>query len=232
MLLNETVEGADAIPRSFQRTKGDAFRLEIDMKFQVLARTWVVTYSFEMEPISVERIDVLESKLRDLRGEVNVLKAGGNTTVTELEETVKTFRAEMLCRQAENVDLQIKMKDIASSPFTIQATASSRTPGNALCWSSAGNESNGSEGNIRNLQPGTYHVNAVVNYQEGSYGKTLQLMRGSQRVQLAYCNSTTSMYGSAVLSCSVRVGEGDQLSVLCTANQIASSYLTLTRLGS
>ncbi|EGZ06257.1 hypothetical protein PHYSODRAFT_384264, partial [Phytophthora sojae] len=43
-LLEKEVTSADEFPRTFKRIKGDVFRLEITMKFQVLMRSWVATY--------------------------------------------------------------------------------------------------------------------------------------------------------------------------------------------
>ncbi|KAE9053495.1 hypothetical protein PF007_g32929, partial [Phytophthora fragariae] len=48
--------------------------LEVSVKLQVLKQLRVATYCIEMEPISLERIDVLESKMRDLQDEVDQLR--------------------------------------------------------------------------------------------------------------------------------------------------------------
>ncbi|KAE9103043.1 hypothetical protein PF010_g13880, partial [Phytophthora fragariae] len=69
--FHELLEGAqtdpDHIPITFQRHKGEVFQLEVSVKLQVLKQLRVATYCIEMEPISLERIDVLESKMRDLQ---------------------------------------------------------------------------------------------------------------------------------------------------------------------
>jgi hypothetical protein len=215
------VEGADEIPRTFQRTKGDALRLEIAMKFDVLARTRVATYSFELEPISVERIDVLESRGRDLRDEVKVLKASGNAAVAELQEAAEKHQLQL-------VDLQGTIKDLES--LTIQANATRKIAGNIICWS-AGEHSNGRDGIIRNLPSGTYKVTVVVNYAASDYGRTLQLKNMDRVIQLVYCTYINRHYTSGVLARTVRVVEGDQLSVVCTADKVDCDdgcYLTLT----
>jgi hypothetical protein len=144
-LLSEPVEDADEMPRSFKQTKDGAFCLGIAMRFQVLARTRVVTYVFKMEPFSAERIDVLESRMRDLQEEMRALRVEGtgSRAVVELQETVKKLQGEMVCRQAESWSLQCKIKDIESIPLTIHATATGKTSGNSLCWPATGNYSNG-----------------------------------------------------------------------------------------
>jgi hypothetical protein len=103
-LLDRTVGDEDETPRAFKRTKGDAFRLDISMNVQVLARTRVATYSFDMEPISVERIDVLESRMRDLQEEMKGLRveAAESTKVVELQEAVKKLQ-EMVKKLQETV---------------------------------------------------------------------------------------------------------------------------------
>ncbi|KAE8884563.1 hypothetical protein PF003_g31411 [Phytophthora fragariae] len=76
--FHELLEGAqtdpDHIPITFQRHKGEVFQLEVSVKLQVLKQLRVATYCIEMEPISLERIDVLESKMRDLQDEVDQLR--------------------------------------------------------------------------------------------------------------------------------------------------------------
>lgn len=64
---------------SFMRHKADMFQLQLTTKVNVMQQTCLATYKFTMEPISLERIDVLESKMRDLEEEIPDLRVKGAT---------------------------------------------------------------------------------------------------------------------------------------------------------
>lgn len=64
--------------RRLKPLNGGGFRLELVMTLQFLRSTWVVKYAFDLEPVPLERIDVVESNLRDqqdalerIRGELS-----------------------------------------------------------------------------------------------------------------------------------------------------------------
>jgi hypothetical protein len=233
--LNKTVEDAGEMPRTFQRINGDAFRLEIAMKVQALIQIRVVTYSFELEPISVERIDVLEARMRDLQGEVKALRveAGERTEVVELQDTVKQLQAELSCRQAEIADLQNKVENPL---LTIQAEADSNTSEDVVCWSATGNYTDGNDGIIRNLQPGAYQVTVVVNYVGTGEKQLVELLKGGEEgecLQVVCCCGFTAGCTSSVLAQTASIDEGDELSVVCNPDLTSEypCYLMLTRVG-
>jgi hypothetical protein len=210
VLLNKTVEDAGEMPRTFQRINGDAFRLEIAMKVQALIQIRVVTYSFELEPISVERIDVLEARMRDLQGEVKALRveAGERTEVVELQDTVKQLQAE----------------------------ADSNTSEDVVCWSATGNYTDGNDGIIRNLQPGAYQVTVVVNYVGTGEKQLVELLKGGEEgecLQVVCCCGFTAGCTSSVLAQTASIDEGDELSVVCNPDLTSEypCYLMLTRVG-
>ncbi|KAG3090636.1 hypothetical protein PI125_g17640 [Phytophthora idaei] len=63
-LDSDVVDSSDA-KRKLNALKGGALRLEMAVTIRVLRSTWVAKYVFDLDSVSVERIDVLESKLRD-----------------------------------------------------------------------------------------------------------------------------------------------------------------------
>ncbi|ETM47999.1 hypothetical protein L914_07412, partial [Phytophthora nicotianae] len=71
-LLDAAHDDATNIPSAFQRHKDGVFQLKLAVMIQVLRKSRVVAYTFILETISVERIDVLESKLRDLQDKVEI----------------------------------------------------------------------------------------------------------------------------------------------------------------
>ncbi|KAE9203221.1 hypothetical protein PF004_g18193 [Phytophthora fragariae] len=97
-LLSTSLKGAKTPPRALRKAKDDRLQLEFYVKVQVLMKSKVVTYTFNLEPISVERIDVLEAKLRDLQQEVKSLQAeaaGRNSMQQEMQASISELRAEM-----------------------------------------------------------------------------------------------------------------------------------------
>lgn len=72
---------------------GGGLRLELIVTIRVLRSTWLAKYSFDLEPVSVERIDVLESKLRDQQDELEKLRGemrdGIASSVVQLKTTQK-----------------------------------------------------------------------------------------------------------------------------------------------
>ncbi|KAE8989411.1 hypothetical protein PF011_g18787 [Phytophthora fragariae] len=69
--------GIAEVQRKLHALDGGALRLEFAVKIRVLRSTWEAKYTFDLDSVSVERIDILGSKLRDqqedlekLRGEI------------------------------------------------------------------------------------------------------------------------------------------------------------------
>ncbi|KAG2775753.1 hypothetical protein Pcac1_g13628 [Phytophthora cactorum] len=71
-LDSDLVDSSDAM-RKLYALKGGALRLELAVTIRVLRSTWVAKYVFDLDSVSVERIDVLESKLRDQQHELEKL---------------------------------------------------------------------------------------------------------------------------------------------------------------
>uniref|UniRef100_A0AAV1TBT0 GOLD domain-containing protein n=1 Tax=Peronospora matthiolae TaxID=2874970 RepID=A0AAV1TBT0_9STRA len=55
---------------TLEMLSGDACQLVVSVKFRILRSVRVVKYTFVLEPVSVERIDVLKSKMRDQQEEL------------------------------------------------------------------------------------------------------------------------------------------------------------------
>ncbi|KAG6949196.1 hypothetical protein JG687_00015028, partial [Phytophthora cactorum] len=72
-LDSDLVDSSDAM-RKLYALKGGALRLELAVTIRVLRSTWVAKYVFDLDSVSVERIDVLESKLRDQQHELEKLR--------------------------------------------------------------------------------------------------------------------------------------------------------------
>ncbi|KAF4320880.1 hypothetical protein JM18_004320 [Phytophthora kernoviae] len=181
-LLNGACDDANSISSTFQRHKDNAFQLEMAVKIQVLKRSCVAKYSFLMEPISVERIDVLESKMRDLQEEMKGLRlkavSGQNSAVLELQNEMAKLRGDLDGRVKLISDLRGKMNALCADNgrFDVIHTQGMRLNRNLILWDQTGSKNVVSaDGTIKGLDPGTYLVMVVVNY----YGGEVRLMKNS-----------------------------------------------------
>ncbi|KAI9895805.1 hypothetical protein PsorP6_019408 [Peronosclerospora sorghi] len=71
--LNGELDESSDVQRTLTMLKGGALQLNFEIKIHVLRSARVAKYTFVLDPVSVERIDVLESKLRDQQEELERL---------------------------------------------------------------------------------------------------------------------------------------------------------------
>lgn len=204
------------------------------MNLQVLKQSRVATYSIEMEPISLERIDVLESKMRDLQDEVEQLReeseeviANHSRGLQDLEVSAKLLQEDVDARETEIEELKKELKTLTASQdstSTLQMQATTKVA-DWICWN------NYADGIVRMNLPGLYHVTAVVNYKSKSANAAIQLMKGAECIQTAYCGFTEGYCSSTTLTCITRVEKSQQFAVKCPVSLSGMSFLTLIRLG-
>ncbi|EGZ04961.1 hypothetical protein PHYSODRAFT_342811 [Phytophthora sojae] len=119
-LLNRAVEDASELPRSLQSTEESHLQQEFSVKIQAMLRPRMLTYAFDLEPISVERVDILEAKLRDLQDEVKDLRsdAAVNTIVAELQDVVKKLQRDLSEREVADADLRNQVGSLQTELIT------------------------------------------------------------------------------------------------------------------
>ncbi|RLN48523.1 hypothetical protein BBJ29_007904 [Phytophthora kernoviae] len=263
-VLNSSHDDVNNIPSTFKHHKNDVFQLEIPVKIQVLRQSRVAKYSFSLEPISVERTDVLESKMRDLQDEVDALRAEGeeattkhNTSLQEIGEVVRSLQQDLSDRGLiidelravvnnvlQNMDnrgaLISKLQDevkalrvVNNSAAVVQAKATTKL-NDVIRWEPTGLgfglSVTGVDAVLLVVTPGTYHATVVVNHQASDFNSVVQLKKGNECIQTAYCGFEQGHGGSTSLSCITQVKKGDQLAVLSNASLTSTSYLTLVRI--
>ncbi|RLN70146.1 hypothetical protein BBJ29_010174 [Phytophthora kernoviae] len=234
-LLDGACGDANSISSTFQRHKDNAFQLEMAVKIQVLKRSCVAKYSFLMESISVERIDVLESKMRDLQKEMKGLRlevvSGQNSAVLELQNEMAKLRGDLDGRVKLISDLRGEMNALRADNgklYVIHAQGM-RLSGDLIIWGQTGSKNVvGTDGTVKGLNSGTYLVTVVVNY----YGGEVRLMKNSLCFQAAFSTYSPNIAISNTLACFIRVTKRDTLSVHCIQSILTkTSYLTLVRLS-
>jgi len=225
---DEEGDEKDCTPITFQRHKGDVFRLQVMVKIQVLKHSRVATYAFGMEPISLERVDVLESKMRDMQEEINGLFEEKSKIVATHDDAhaevmdILDARDEELSVLKQQVKTLLESHDCAEST-QLQATAK---VGEWIAWGRLAN------GVLRVTNPGMYQVTAIVNHRGTSATASIQLFRGSECIQTANCGETDGSYHSTCLACVTRVPKQNyEFAVKCTADLTGTSYLTFLRIG-
>lgn len=70
---------------------GDVVKVEFVLKLRVHSLTWDAMFNFQLDPVSLERIDILESKLRDQQDELKKI-AVLETTVQKQQEELKKMQ--------------------------------------------------------------------------------------------------------------------------------------------
>ncbi|EGZ06255.1 hypothetical protein PHYSODRAFT_341537 [Phytophthora sojae] len=148
-LLSSSLEGVKTPPRALRKVKNDHLLLEFYVKVKALLKSRVVTYTFTLEPVSVERIDVLEAKLSDLQQEVKLLRAeaAGRSSAQEMQKMISDLRAEVKAlRGSVN----------APGAFLARATSQRGAEG-LLLWRCE--DLKVVDGAVHDLNPGIYQVN-------------------------------------------------------------------------
>lgn len=235
-LLSGATSNLDNICSSFQQ-KDDTVLLQMAVKSQVLNKARVASFSFTLQPISVERIDVLESKMRDLQEEVKALRLDtAGLATADVQDEVKQLRQELAAREAALSKLEREVKTLRAAdhpPLVVQTKANTMVPNSSVIqWGlvGVGDKVNGIDGMIRDLEPGTYQVSAVVTCLSNGFDCLVELKKGFECIQTGCCygkghGDTTS------LMCVTHITKGDTLSVCSNAQLSKTSYITLIRLG-
>ncbi|KAG1687851.1 hypothetical protein DVH05_004581 [Phytophthora capsici] len=81
--LDSPIGEDEGVKRTLVLQNGGNLKIQLSLKTHLLHFTRNIDYTFELKPIAVERIDILESKLKDVQEELGRLrgKIGSGTTV-------------------------------------------------------------------------------------------------------------------------------------------------------
>ncbi|KAE9278061.1 hypothetical protein PF008_g28708 [Phytophthora fragariae] len=72
--LDSNLSDSSDVQRKLYPLDSGALRLELVVAVRVLRSMWLAKYTFDLDSVSVERIDILESKLRDQQEELEKLR--------------------------------------------------------------------------------------------------------------------------------------------------------------
>ncbi|EGZ06149.1 hypothetical protein PHYSODRAFT_531862, partial [Phytophthora sojae] len=199
------ISDSSPVQRRLKPLNGGGFRLELVMTLQFLRSTWVVKYAFDLEPVPLERIDVVESNLRDQ------------------QDALERIRGELSAAQTPPF---LRLEASRTRQYSTLSCLESR-----LCWNKAHCAEfavNGEDGVIKILRQGVYRIGGVVNCAPTSYGKTVMLLKNGVCIQQNYCAYMGSNhYVSTSLDAIVLLEEGDMLTITCGTKTVTTSYCSI-----
>ncbi|KAI9920202.1 hypothetical protein PsorP6_015963 [Peronosclerospora sorghi] len=103
--LNSELDEYGDVQRTLTMLKGGALQLDFEIKIHVLRSARVAKYTFVLDPVSVERFDVLESKMRDQKEELEQLRKKLDVRHAHIElvaSTKATSSSNLLWRAVES----------------------------------------------------------------------------------------------------------------------------------
>ncbi|KAE8905665.1 hypothetical protein PF005_g654 [Phytophthora fragariae] len=179
------------IRRNLTPLEGDALRLELTVKIRIFRSAWNAKYIFRLEPVSLDRIDILEAKLRDVQ--------------EELEETKKSLAEE-------------KVKKVIHLSATSENVA--KLKGTSLVWIAESDYFTlaKEESSICFLVAGWYIISLKVYLAPQTVGCSVELHQNDGRIAsdtVPLCNKQAS---SASITYSGYFEMEDELSVITTGS--------------
>ncbi|OWZ07967.1 hypothetical protein PHMEG_00019565 [Phytophthora megakarya] len=207
--LNSSLDDADESQRKLHALQGEKLQLEMSIKLRLLRSVRNVNYTFKLNPVAVEKIDILESKLKDQQEELERLhdQIGKNPIFLYAESATwdssklkwNTFTSEDFLLTEDRTSITVLVPGLYAIAVLVN-----HVPTTDSAWISL--QKNGSQ--VQSATAG------------GSY------------------NSYNEGYGyhqtSSSLMCILKVEKNEQFAVICTGTDAiadSTSYLTALRIG-
>ncbi|KAF4045611.1 hypothetical protein GN244_ATG02061 [Phytophthora infestans] len=198
--------------RKLTPQNGGTLQLELMLKIRLLRSARKICYTFKLQPLSVERIDILESKLKDQQEELLKMRAK-----VDAESNV------FLCAESEAlVEEKLQWKDLSSDFFCLDDIKTSITvlvPGTyilgvLMSHTPLDNDSASIVVEMNNVQ--------IQSAKTGVFGR----FNGY--------GGYVSYQANTSLMCISQIDKSAQISVVCsntTFTPKTSAYLTAVRIG-
>ncbi|KAG7381846.1 hypothetical protein PHYBOEH_010732 [Phytophthora boehmeriae] len=219
--LNCDVNDLSTARRELTEIEGEALQLTLTVKIGMFSLAWEAKYSFVLEPVSVERIEMLEAKLGELEKITGVRNGDAD------DEDDEDFVDEGSGDSDDDGDDD----DDNGEPRFIQLCAMHKY-GNMLWWNkveSDGFVATGHDGVLKVCSAGVYSIEAIVNCEPTGHNQEVSLMKNGERVQYVFV-LYTGHYSSASLSFVTELEANDELRVTCDCRLVGSSYMAVKRM--
>ncbi|KAE8963751.1 hypothetical protein PF010_g30940, partial [Phytophthora fragariae] len=205
----------DESQRKLPTLKGGKLQLEMSIKLRLLQSARDVTYVFTLEPVAVELIDILESKLKDQQEELEKLRA-------RRDNATRIF---LYAESGACVSSTLQWKPVNSGYFALTADRTSVTVLHPGLYA---------VGVLVNHLPAQASQGSISLQQNG--GELQHAATGAAHYDDRYNTSGyyTSHPTSSSLMCITQAKKGELISVVCSGTSAISnyvSYLTMVRIG-
>ncbi|ETM53737.1 hypothetical protein L914_02809 [Phytophthora nicotianae] len=215
--LDCSVDETQESQRKLVSLKGDTFQLEMNIKIRLLRSFRNVSYVFKLEPVAVELIDILASKLKDQQEELEKLRS----RVDETERVV------LYAESTTWTDAMLRWEPLNSGNFVLSADSTSIIiviPGLYAISVLV------SHVPVENSTAGAISLqkNGIV-IQRAAAGSVVHYCRYNNSQQYASHRTSTSLMSM------VQVKADESIEVLCSGTSYitdTASYLTVIRIGS
>ncbi|CAI5703761.1 unnamed protein product [Peronospora effusa] len=223
------------VQRTLTKLMGDKVNLELTLTIPFLRSTWVAKYSFELDPVEMDRINVMESTIRDQYDELQRLRS-------ELY-AVKAVPFIKLAADCMDQNKQFRWNKVDCAEFVVD------------------NEN----GVIKARTQGVYSIRGVINCAPSNYSQyilsqcprhpsnrpkaikstdwwgqlcicdknlrdsheSIMILKNGECIQRSYCGYTAGKCVSTPLDCVALVKEGDALTITCDCDSVSMSYLSI-----
>ncbi|RLN67783.1 hypothetical protein BBJ28_00001067 [Nothophytophthora sp. Chile5] len=216
--LDGALDESEDAQRTLTPLSDDKLRLEMSANIRMLQSVRRVTYTLELQPVAMERIDILEAKLRDL------------------QEALEASRETIWLHHESEGDLSESLEKILWKPLDSESfkVVEDQT---AVQWLLSGvysigvvvnHEPNGETGALELQKNGVAIQRVCINETKDSsdFGDTDESVEDSSD-----CEDVDEGTNSSLL-CVAKVAKGDNFAVACSGTSfIAVSYLTVVRIG-
>ncbi|KAE8916105.1 hypothetical protein PF003_g1005 [Phytophthora fragariae] len=183
----------------------DVLQLQLSVKVRVHESTWSAKYVFRLDPVSLERTDILEAKIRDLEEELATTK---RTTMEEMDKKLK-------CVTAKSIQ-----------PVGIGDEGQ-------ILWTSVENAAR--KENRHEIKTGTagwYTVTVKVHMQLQVGSCDMELRVNGECVQSDHVSGSTYGICSASLMLNIYLQSDDKLTVVASKNSTnVEASLTAAKIG-
>ncbi|ETN14620.1 hypothetical protein PPTG_07626 [Phytophthora nicotianae INRA-310] len=214
------------IRRKLTPLKDYKFQLELAVKIRIFQSAWTAKYLFQLEPVTLDRIDILEAKLRDIEYELEKTKnnlddekRGREIVEEELNEMKdKLADLEKAIVKTNNPKAHERLKAASRNVAELNDKGQ-------LQWNSVkglGFEPSSGGYGVRVLVAGWYMVNATVYLAPQTVGTSvkLQLNGNYLRSQPAPINGKQNT--SVTFAFVTNLKKNDELTIIATDSQVGA----------
>ncbi|KAG6620077.1 uncharacterized protein IUM83_05687 [Phytophthora cinnamomi] len=232
--LNNVADGVDKtkIQRTLIELEGDELKLELLVEVRALASAWLAKYVFLLNPVSLDRVDIVEAKLRDAKEHLTMTETKLRDVEKQLARTVTKLRD-----MEENLAMCAKClryQDVVHLRACSNNVEKLNDNG-LVIWNDKKYENfelTSERDGIIIVVPGWYILNLKVHLRPQSNWGTVDVRKNNDEIDSSQVPFAADSYASASLGCSIRFDKADKLDVILTKSpHRVGAILTLIKIA-